>query len=215
MKRLLVIFAVLAVTAHASLASADSQDRSSSWQTVTSITTVAAMTTQVFMPRLFYADPETTVGWKARWHVSALAPTMTLTALTLFNEYALKDAIGSYRPGCDQTNQGTGHCLDYESLSSHSFAAFSAFGLGTAVFLVDTIKWSDGHLNPGSLTGDVILPVILASVTAIGRSAGNWESGGTVLVSSLAGLGFGALSGLAYGLMARPECGYSGTLICW
>ena len=29
------------------------------------------------MPRVFYADPEVTVGWKARWHVSVLAPIVT------------------------------------------------------------------------------------------------------------------------------------------
>ena len=190
-------------------------DRSAPWQTGTSITTVAAMSTQVLMPRVFYSEPETTVGWRARWHVSDLAPTMTLTALTLLNEYSLKDAIGSYRPGCDQTNQGAGHCSDYQSLSSHSFAAFAAFGHGTAVFLVDTMKWSDGRLNAGSLTGNVVVPVLLASVTAVGRSAGNWESTGTVILSSGVGLAFGALTGLTYALLQRPGCGYTGDLICW
>jgi hypothetical protein len=216
--RIASISSFLAVTLWLGPASAQTTptpDRSVPWQTVTSITTVAAMGTQVLMPRVFYAEPETTVGWRARWHVSALAPTMTLTALTLLNEYSLKDTLGSYRPACDQTNQGTTHCTDYESLSSHSFAAFSAFGHGTAVFLIDTTKWSDGRFNAGSLVGDVVVPVILASVTAVGRSAGNWESSGTVVLSSGVGLAFGALTGITYALLQRPGCPYESGLICW
>jgi hypothetical protein len=208
----------LAVTMWSSLGRAQAANpdaqRSTSWGTVTSITAVGAMATQVFMPRIFFSDPETTVGWKARFHVSVLAPTLTLTTLTLLNEFALKSAIGANRPGCG----GSPACPDpgsYETLSSHSFAAFSAFGQGTAIFLVDTIKWSDGRLNGGSLVGNVVLPVILAAVTAIGRGAGNWEDTGSILLSSGVGLAFGAVTGLTYALMARPECGYTGNLICW
>jgi hypothetical protein len=212
----IALSAVLAFATWAPGASADDPtERSGSWQTVTSITAVSAVVTQLLMPRVFYSDPETTVGWKARWHVSALAPTMTLTALTMLNEYSLKSALASPRPGCSDANQGSGHCLDYESLSSHTFIAFSAFGQGTAVFLVDTFRWSEGRFNAASFTGDVAFPVVLAAVTAIGRSAGNWESTGTVVVSGLAGLGFGALTGLTYAMMSRPECGYSGALLCW
>jgi len=215
MKRLPLVFLVpLALAMHSSRAAADEPTRSIPWQTVTSVTAVSAMATQVLMPRIFYSDPETTVGWKARWHVSVLAPTMTLTALTLLNEYALKSAIATPRPGCGDSNTGPG-CGGYESLSSHSFVAFSAFGHGTAVFLVDTIKWSDGRFNGGALVGDVVVPVLLAGVTAVGRSAGNWESPGTVVLSSVAGLAVGAVTGLTYAVMQRPECGYTGALFCW
>jgi hypothetical protein len=221
MKRLAAIHAALAVSAWSWCASAqvatnaDAQ-RSIPWQTVTSITAVSAMATQVFMPRVFYADPETTVGWKARFHVSVLAPTLALTSLTLLNEYALKSELGGKRPGCGDSEAIP--CTDtdpYDTLSSHSFLAFSAFGHGTAVFLVDTLKWSDGRLNGASLTGDVVLPVILAVVTAVGRGAGNWEGTGSIVLSSGLGLAFGALTGVGYALMARPECGYTGNLICW
>ncbi len=221
MKRLIFLQAVLAVsvwswTASAQVATNADAQRSIPWQTVTSVTAVTAMATQVFMPRVFYADPETTVGWKARFHVSVLAPTLTLTSLTLLNEYALKSAIGAKRPGCGDSE--TTPCTDsdpYGTLSSHSFAAFAAFGHGTAVFLVDTLKWSDGKLNGGSLVGNVIVPVLLAAVTAVGRSAGNWEDTGSVVLSSGVGLAFGVLTGMTYALMARPECGYTGDLICW
>lgn len=196
-------------------ARADDTDRSASWQTVTSITMVAGVATTAFMPRIFYSDPETTVGWKARWHVSVLAPTLANVSLTMFNEYALKDAIGSFRPGCDEKTQGSGHCRDYGSLSSHAFLSFSALGQGAATFVVDTIKWSDGRFNVGALIGDVAFPLVFAGVTAIGRTSGNWEGGGTVVASSLAGLGTGVLTGLGYALMQRPECGYTGSLVCW
>jgi hypothetical protein len=148
-------------------ASADDTDRSDGWKTATAITMVAGVATTTLMPRIFYADPETTAGWKLRWHVSVLAPTLANVSLTLLNEHALKDAIGGHRPGCDDTNQGQGRCQDYGSLSSHAFLAFSALGQGA------------------------------------------------VVVSSAAGLVTGALTGLTYAMLQRPECGYTGSLICW
>jgi hypothetical protein len=216
MKRLLLLVAALTLSLSlARTARADDTSRDSGWQTVTTVTTVAAIGTQLLMPRVFYSDPEVTVGWKARWHLSVLAPVMTLTVLTFASEYSLKGALKSYRPGCDDANFGTGNCQDYGSLSSPAFLATSAFGHGAAVFLVDTFKWSDGRVNVGSLTGDVALPLVLAVITGAGRSAGNWESSDQVLLSSLVGLGFGALTGAVYATMARPECGYTGALLCW
>jgi hypothetical protein len=196
-------------------ASADDTERSTSWQTVTSITMAAGVATTTLMPRIFYADPETTAGWKARWHISVLAPTLANLSLTMLNEHALKDAIRSHRPGCSDENFGSGHCQDFGSLSSHAFLSFSAFGQGTAVFLVDTFKWSDGRFNVGAFVGDVAFPLVFAGITAVGRSAGNWEDGGTVVLSSVSGLVIGGLTGLTYGLLQRPECGYTGSLICW
>ena len=91
----------------------------------------------------------------------------------------------------------------------------AALGQGTATFLVDTFKWSDGQFHVGAFVGDVALQLVLAGVTAVGRTAGNWETGGTVVVSSAAGLVTGALTGLTYALMQRPECSYTGSLVCW
>src|SRR5262249_32188125 len=151
-------------------------------------------------PRIFYADPETTAGWKARWHVSVLAPSVVNAALTLVNENALKDAIRSPRPGCTEQDQGHGRCQDFGSLSSHAFLSFAALGQGTAIFLVDTLKWSDGKFHVGAFLGNVAFPLVFAGVTAVGRAAGNWEAGGTVVVSSLSGLLVGGLTGLTYAL---------------
>ena len=72
-----------------------------------------------------------------------------------------------------------------------------------------------GRFNAASFTGDVALPLVLAVITSVGRGAGNWESADQVILSSLVGLGFGALTGLTYAMMARPECGYTGALLCW
>jgi hypothetical protein len=196
-------------------ASAQDADRSDGWKTATTITMVAGVATTTFMPRIFFSDPEATAGWKARWHVSVLAPMLANVSLTMLNEHALKDEIGSHRPGCDETNQGQGRCQDFGSLSSHAFLSFAALGQGAATFFTDTLKWSDGKFHVGAFVGDVAFPLVFAGVTAIGRGAGNWENGGTILVSSAGGLVTGALTGLTYALLQRPECGYTGSLVCW
>ena len=190
-------------------------NRDATWETVTGITMLASVGTQLFMPRVFYSDPEVTVGWKARWHVSVLAPVMTLTAIAAANEFALKDALKSQRPGCDDTNLGLAHCDSYGMLSTHVFAAGAALGHGVGVFVFDTVKWSDGRVNGYSLAGNVITPFILGAVTAVGRGVGNWETTGQIVAGGAVGLGFGFLSGMAYSLLQRPECGYTGNVICW
>ena len=156
-----------------------------------------------------------TAGWKARWHVSVLAPAMTLVGASLLNEYALKGAFKGMRPGCDDSNAGFSHCDTYGAMSTHTFAAGSALGNGTAVFLVDTLKWSDGKVNGASILGNIAAPLVLAAVTGIGRSEGNWETNGQIVAGGLVGVGVGFLTGLTYSLLQRPECGYSGSLVCW
>jgi hypothetical protein len=190
-------------------------ERSDSWDKATTIMAVSAAGFELIMPRVFYSDPEVTAGWKARWHLSALAPIMTMASFTLLNEVTLKDSIAGHRPGCDESNQGQPGCTSFGMLSSQSFFAFSALGQGTAVFLVDTTKWSDGRFNAGALAGEVGVPLVLSILTAVGRGAGNWESGGQVWGSAGIGFGAGLGTGLLYAMLQRPECGYSGNLICW
>ncbi len=196
-------------------ASAQVPDRDDTWETVTTITTISAAASQLLMPRVFYSSPEVTVGWKARWHVSALAPIATLTTLTFFNEHVLKDAFEGARPGCNDENQGGPGCETFGMLSSHSFSAFSSLGMGAAVFIFDTTKYSGGRFHGGAFAGQVGLPLVLAGVTAIGRGAGDWETTGQILAGGGAGLVSGFLMGTMYALMQEPECGYSGSLICW
>jgi hypothetical protein len=176
---------------------------------------ISAAGFELVMPRVFYADPEVTAGWKARWHLSVLAPIMTMASFSLLNEVTLKDSFAGHRPGCDETNQGTPGCTSFGMLSTQSFFAFSALGQGTAVFLIDTTKWSDGRFNAGALAGEVGVPLVLSIITAVGRGAGNWESGGQVWGSAGIGFGAGLGTGLLYAILQRPECGYSGNLICW
>ncbi len=189
--------------------------RNETWGTVSTITAVGSLGFEAVMPRLFYSDPEATVGWKARWHVSVIAPLLTLGALTLFNEEVMKDAFEGDRPGCDDSNRGGPGCESLGMPSSHSFAAFSGLGHGGAVFLFDTTKWSRGRFNGGSLAGHIGVPLVLSVITAVGRGAGDYESADQILVGGGMGLGFGFLTGMTYALMARPECGYTGSMICW
>ena len=189
--------------------------RSSSWNSATKIMSLSSAGLVLVMPRVFYSDPEVTAGWKARWHLSVLAPSMTLAAVTLLNETSLKNSFASFRPGCTADNEGQPGCDSYGMLSSPSFLAFSSFGQGTGIFLVDTLKWSGGRFNGGAFAGDVVAPLILSVITAVGRSSGNWESGGQVWGSAGIGLGAGLGMGVLYALLQRPECGYSGGMICW
>lgn len=189
--------------------------RDTTWGTITGITMVAGAATELLMPRIFYSDPEVTVGWKGRWHVSVLAPIMTLAGATFLNEYALKGAFKGFRPGCDESNFGLPGCESYGGPSTHAFAGFAALGHGAGVFLFDTTKWSDGRLNGASFAGHVGLPFAFAAVTAIGRGAGKWEDFGQIAAGGGIGLGLGFLTGMTYVLMHRPECGYTGNLICW
>lgn len=190
-------------------------DRDKTWQTVTGITLAAGAATQLLMPRVFYSDPEVTVGWKGRWHVSVLASVMTLTAIAALNEGTLKNAFGSDRPGCDATNNGLKGCESYGMLSTHAYGAFAALGHGGAIFLFDTTKWSNGRLNGLSLAGNVAAPLVLGVFTAVGRGVGNYETTGQILAGGGVGLALGFLTGMTYSLMQRPECGYTGSLICW
>jgi len=215
-----VRFAVAAVISVLLLRAAPAQaqstvERGDGWGDATTILALSAAGLQLVTPRIFYSDPEVTVGWKARWHVSVLAPSMTLIATAFLNEQVLKDAFEGFRPGCDDANQGLAGCESYGMLSTHSYVAGSAFGQGLGIFLVDTFKWSDGRVNGGSLALNVGVPAVLGVVTSVGRVAGDWEtggqSGGSAGIGMAVGLGLGAM----YAAMQRPECGYGGSLICW
>jgi hypothetical protein len=209
-----------AVTALVSPKAALAQDadthRSQGWKDATNILTLSSLGVQLLMPRIFYSDPEVTVGWKARWHASVLAPSMTLLATGLINEQFLKDSFEGMRPGCSDKNFGADpNCTDYGMLSTHSYLVGSALGQGLGVFLVDTIKWSGGRLNGGSLAMNVGVPAVLGVITTVGRSAGNWETGGQSFGSAGIGLAIGLGLGALYASAQRPECGYGGDLICW
>jgi hypothetical protein len=192
--------------------------RSSGWKDATNILTLSSLGVQLLMPRVFYSDPEVTVGWKARWHVSVLAPSMALIATGLVNEQFLKKSFKGFRPGCSDEYSGLpgwGECDTYGMLSTHSYLVGSALGHGLGVFLVDTTKWSNGRLNGGSLAMNVGVPAVLGVITTVGRTAGNWETGGQAWGSAGIGFALGLGLGALYAAMQRPECGYGGDLICW
>jgi hypothetical protein len=189
--------------------------RSDAWNTATNILAASALGVELVMPRVFFSDPDVTAGYKARWHVSALAPVMTTGAIALINEVALKDSFSGLRPDCTDETQGTPGCTSFGFLSTQAFVAGSALGQGVGTFLVDTMKYSGGQVNAGALIGEIGVPLVLAPITAIGRTSGNWESGGQAWGSAAIGLGVGLALGTLYAEMQRPECGYTGNLICW
>ncbi len=225
-KRALVPLAAAAALGVVTLASAPasaqmmpqadaSLERSTAWDDATTIMALSTWGLQLVMPRVFYADPEVTAGWKARWHLSVLAPMMTLAAFTLVNEQHLKPSFESPLPGCEERMDDPRCAGQFGMFSSQSLLAFSSLGQGTGVFLGDTLKWSDGRFNAGAFTGQVGVPLVLAVITAIGRTSGNLESGGQVWASAGVGAAVGLGTGLLYSLMQRPECGYTGSLLCW
>jgi hypothetical protein len=208
--------------------------RDSTMGTVSNITMVAGATIVFLMPRVYYNDPEATVGWKARWHVSMLAPAMTLTALTLFVDTPIKGAIKSTRPGCnpEQTQIPGTECTSYGGPSTQAFASWSSTGFGTGLFIVDTVKYNDGRFSVGSFIGNVGLPLTLSIVTSLGRSLNTggtqisptatvvpsqpYESvGQNLLGGALPGFFTGAIIGVGYALLQRPNCGYGNNIICW
>jgi hypothetical protein len=106
--------------------------------------------------------------------------------------------------------------------STHSFASWGATGAGTAIFIVDTVKYSNGKFHPGSFVGNVAVPLVLSVFTSAARAADPTgpmvfppETVGSIVIGSLTGFATGALLGLGYSFMLRPNCGYGGHIICW
>ncbi len=190
-------------------------ERNQAWGDVSTVTALAAGVGALLMPRVYYSSPEATVGWKGRWHISVLAPVMTQATLALANETSFKEAFADPRPGCAMTGPGQPNCETFGLFSTQSYAASAALGQGTAIFLVDTMKYSGGRFHFGSFAGHVLLPLTLTGVTAGGRLAGNYESAGQVLGSLGVGVVSGAVMGLVYGAFQEPRCGYTGNLFCW
>src|SRR5690606_23498312 len=50
--------------------------RDENWEAVSQISMITGALSVTLMPRVYYNDPEATVGWKGRWHVSQLAPAL-------------------------------------------------------------------------------------------------------------------------------------------
>lgn len=201
-------------------------ERDPNWDAVSTIFMAVGISSVSLMPRIYYSSPDATVGWKARWHFSLLAPALAMTAATVLVEVPIRDAIQSPKAGCsvDQTlsELPDSGCETFGGPSTHSFAAWGAFGAGTTIFLVDTFKYSDGEFggpSVGSLVGNVVLPLGSALMTSFARSADGRgvspEDTGQVIAGALPGVAVGALLGLGYSFFQEPDCGYGGYLFCW
>jgi hypothetical protein len=203
--------------------------RNGTWGTVSNVTMVLGAGIVTLMPRVYYNDPEATVGWKGRWHFSVLAPALGMTALTMLVDGPIRGAIKSPRPGCtsDQTaaHLNGSECESYGMPSTQAYASWGSTGFGTSLFLVDTFKYSQSKFNAGGFVGNVGVPLVLSVLTSVGRgiNAGTtngvsnlaYESPMQVVVGSLTGFATGALLGLAYSFFQRPNCGYGNNIVCW
>jgi hypothetical protein len=198
--------------------------RDENWGTVSNVGLALGTSVVFLMPRVYYSDPESTVGWKGRWHFSVLAPAMTMTALTLLVDIPVKDALESTRPGCsiDQTNAALpgSNCETFGGPSTHAFASWGATGAGTGIFLVDTFRYSAGRFNVGGFIGNVAFPLTASIFTSIGRGvapgdAEAYEEFGQIAVGGLTGFFSGLAFGAAYAMLQRPNCGYGNALFCW
>lgn len=198
--------------------------RDANWGTVSNITMLLGVATVTLMPRVYYNDPEATVGWKGRWHFSVLAPAMTLTALTLFMDGPIKNAIKAPRPGCTIDNTLYAYpgseCESFGMVSTQSFAAWGATGSGLGIFLVDTFKYSNSKFNAGGFIGNVALPLTLSVLTSVARgvepgASRAYETPEQIVAGTLSGFGTGVLLGVAYAMFQRPNCGYGNSIFCW
>ncbi|WP_437274704.1 hypothetical protein WME90_25985 [Sorangium sp. So ce375] len=198
--------------------------RDENWATVSDVSLVLGTSVVFLMPRVYYSDPESTVGWKGRWHFSVLAPAMTMTALTLLVDLPIKGALESPRPGCslDETNTALAgsNCESFGGPSTHAFASWGATGAGTGIFLVDTFRYSSGRFNAGGFIGNVAFPLTASVVTSIARGvapgdAEAHENAGQIAIGGVTGFLSGLAIGTAYAMFQRPNCGYGNALFCW
>lgn len=197
--------------------------RDPDWATVTQVSTIIGASTVFLMPRVYYSDPESTVGWKGRWHFSHFAPMMTMAAATFLVDGPIKNELKLVRPGCagvDPAVAGPGsNCETYGGPSTLAFASWGAFGVGTGIFLVDTLKYSKGRFHAGAFIGNVAVPLVAGVLTSVGRSVDGvgqpFETQNQVLAGTFIGMGTGLLVGVAYSLLQRPSCGYGNAVFCW
>jgi hypothetical protein len=199
-----------------------SPDRDANWDLVSNLTMALGVATVTLTPRIYYNDPEATVGWKGRWHISTLAPAMTMTALTLLVDIPIRGAVASPRPGCgvDQTLFPLTNCASFGGPSTQAFASWGATGAGTGIFLVDTFKYSNGKFSVPSFLLNVILPLSLSVVTSVGRAvepgtAFAFESPGQIAAGALTGFASGLIIGGSYAFLQRPACPYGNSIFCW
>lgn len=198
-------------------------ERDPNWDTVSQVSMLTGVASVALMPRVYYSSPDATVGWKARWHVSSLASTMTMVGLTLLVDGPIRGAIQQPKVGCtvDQTlifAEDSG-CESFGMPSTHAFASWGATGVGSGIFLVDTFEHSDGRFSVPSFIGNVGLPLTASIMTSVSRSADGRgrgpESTEQVVAGAIPGFAVGLLVGVGYAFLQEPDCGYGGALFCW
>lgn len=199
--------------------------RDQGWGTVSDVFLAIGVASPLLMPRVYYSDPTSTVGWKGRWHISMLAPALAMAGATVLVDMPIKNEAKGPRPGCDvEATQlgfpGSG-CETFGGPSTHAFASWGATGAGAGIFLVDTLKYSDGRFSAPAFIGNVMLPLTSSVFVTMGRAFQNsgdvqpFEDGGQIAAGALAGFFTGLGVGAAYALLQRPSCPYGDAVFCW
>jgi len=211
-------------------------ERDQNWETVSNVF-LALGTASVFLtPRVYYNDPQATVGWKGQWHWSIFAPAMTMVAITALVEIPVKQSLESARPGCsvEQTivRFPGSNCETFGGPSTQALASWGATGVGTGIFLVDTLKYSDSRFNVPAFIGNVGFPLLASIFVTIGRGVDidndkntegipnpitlqPFESDGQLAAGALTGFFTGLTVGFTYAMLQKPSCPYGNSLICW
>lgn len=211
--------AVLPREAHAQ-AIPPAAERDENWEAVSTVSMLIGVGTTTLMPRIYYNDPEATVGWKARYHVSQLGVAAALTSATILVDGPIKNLAEGTRPECSveetEIRAEGSNCESYGMPSTHSFAAWSAHGAGLAIWIIDAWVYSE-RVDVGSLIPNVVVTGVAATLTSVARGVGTepYEDPAQIGVGVAAGMITGFLVGLPYALLQEPNCGYGNNVICW
>ncbi|NUO48232.1 MAG: hypothetical protein HOV80_05165 [Polyangiaceae bacterium] len=195
-------------------------ERDQNWEAVSTVSMLIGVGTVTLMPRIYYNDPEATVGWKARYHVSQLGVAAALTSATILVDGPIKNLAEGTRPDCTpeetEIRADGSNCESYGMPSTHSFAAWSAHGAGLAIWIIDAWVYSE-RVYVGSLIPNVVVSGVAATLTSIARGVGTepYEDPAQIGVGVAAGMITGFLVGLPYALLQEPNCGYGNNVICW
>ncbi len=195
-------------------------ERDENWEAVSTVSLLIGVGTATFMPRVYYNDPEATVGWKARYHFSQLGVAAALTSATILVDGPIKNLAEGTRPGCTVEESESGfpgsNCESYGMPSTHSFAAWSTHGAGLAIWIIDAWVYSE-RVNVGSLIPNVVVTGAAATLTSVARGVGTepYEDAAQIGIGVAAGMVTGFLTGLAYSLLQEPNCGYGNDVVCW
>ena len=212
-------------------------ERDKTWKSLSDAFLVAGASSVFLTPRFYFDSKERpSPSWHGAWHISSITPAVAMVGLTLLVEFPIKDELESPRPGCSvaQTlvRANARNCATFGGPSTHAFASWGATGAGLGIFLVDTLKYSDGKVSAPAFLGQVAIPFAASILVSVGRGVDlnndtytegipnpitlqPFESRGQILAGALHGFLGGLTVGVAYAMLRPPSCGSANAVFCW